>query len=79
MWRFCHARRISTEDCRSAPFGGAAWAHDWFSNLAVTPSFLAPPGASFVVNGAPARRVVSRSAGRISRSVLIRSRHRRSA
>jgi outer membrane autotransporter protein len=33
-------------------FGRAAWAHDWFSNLAVTPSFLALPGASFVVNGA---------------------------
>jgi outer membrane autotransporter protein len=35
-----------------ALFGRAAWAHDWFSNLAVTPSFQALPGASFVVNGA---------------------------
>jgi outer membrane autotransporter protein len=35
-----------------ALFGRAAWAHDWFSNLAMTPSFLALPGASFVVNGA---------------------------
>jgi len=33
-------------------FGRVAWAHDWFSNLAVTPSFQALPGASFVVNGA---------------------------
>jgi outer membrane autotransporter protein len=33
-------------------FGRLAWAHDWFSNLAVTPSFQALPGASFVVNGA---------------------------
>jgi outer membrane autotransporter protein len=33
-------------------FGRAAWAHDWFRNLAVTPSFQALPGASFVVNGA---------------------------
>ena len=35
-----------------ALFGRAAWAHDWFSNLALTPSFQALPGASFVVNGA---------------------------
>ncbi len=35
-----------------ALFGRAAWAHDWFGNLAVTPSFQALPGASFVVNGA---------------------------
>jgi outer membrane autotransporter protein len=35
-----------------ALFGRAAWGHDWFSNLAVTPSFLGLPGASFVVNGA---------------------------
>jgi outer membrane autotransporter protein len=35
-----------------ALFGRAAWAHDWFSDLAVTPSFLGLPGASFVVNGA---------------------------
>jgi outer membrane autotransporter protein len=35
-----------------ALFGRAAWAHDWFSNLAVTPSFQALPGASFVVNSA---------------------------
>ncbi len=33
-------------------FGRIGWAHDWFSNLAVTPSFQALPGASFVVNGA---------------------------
>jgi outer membrane autotransporter protein len=33
-------------------FGRLAWAHDWFSNLAVTPSFLGLPAASFVVNGA---------------------------
>jgi uncharacterized protein with beta-barrel porin domain len=33
-------------------FGRLAWAHDWFSHLAVTPSFQALPGASFVVNGA---------------------------
>jgi outer membrane autotransporter protein len=32
-------------------FGRAAYAHDWFSNLALTPTFLALPGASFVVNG----------------------------
>jgi outer membrane autotransporter protein len=35
-----------------ALFGRAAWARDWFSNLAVTPTFLGLPGASFVVNGA---------------------------
>jgi autotransporter-associated beta strand protein len=33
-------------------FGRAAWAHDWFNNLALTPSFQALPGASFIVNGA---------------------------
>jgi outer membrane autotransporter protein len=32
-------------------FGRVAWAHDWFTNLAFTPSFQALPGASFVVNG----------------------------
>ena len=32
-------------------FGRAAWAHDWFTNLAFTPTFQALPGASFVVNG----------------------------
>jgi autotransporter-associated beta strand protein len=30
----------------------AAWAHDWLSNLALTPVFQALPGASFIVNGA---------------------------
>jgi autotransporter-associated beta strand protein len=33
-------------------FGRAAYAHDWFTNLAMTPTFQAVPGASFVVNGA---------------------------
>jgi uncharacterized protein with beta-barrel porin domain len=33
-------------------FGRVAWAHDRFGNLAVTPSFLALPGASFVIDGA---------------------------
>jgi uncharacterized protein with beta-barrel porin domain len=33
-------------------FGRVAWAHDRFGNLAVTPSFLALPGASFIVDGA---------------------------
>jgi len=34
-------------------FGRAAWAHDWDHNLAaLTSTFLALPGASFVVNGA---------------------------
>jgi uncharacterized protein with beta-barrel porin domain len=34
-------------------FGRAAWAHDWDHDLAsLTPTFLALPGASFVVNGA---------------------------
>jgi uncharacterized protein with beta-barrel porin domain len=33
-------------------FGRAAWAHDWFDNLALTPSFQSLPGASFVVDGA---------------------------
>jgi outer membrane autotransporter protein len=32
-------------------FGRAAYAHDWFTNLAFTPTFQALPGASFVVNG----------------------------
>jgi uncharacterized protein with beta-barrel porin domain len=32
-------------------FGRAAYAHDWFTNLALTPTFQALPGASFVVNG----------------------------
>ncbi len=35
-----------------ALFGRAAWAHDRDSNLALTPTFLALPAASFVVNGA---------------------------
>ncbi len=34
-----------------ALFGRVAWAHDWFTNLAFTPTFQALPGASFVVNG----------------------------
>ena len=29
-----------------------AWAHDWVSGAALTPTFQALPGASFVVNGA---------------------------
>ena len=33
-------------------FGRGAWAHDWDRNLALTPTFLALPGTSFVVNGA---------------------------
>jgi len=32
-------------------FGRAAYAHDWFTSLAFTPTFQALPGASFVVNG----------------------------
>ncbi len=35
-----------------ALFGRAAWAHDRDSNLALTPTFLSLPGASFAVNGA---------------------------
>jgi outer membrane autotransporter protein len=35
-----------------ALFGRAAWAHDRDSNLALTPTFQALPGASFTVNGA---------------------------
>ncbi len=37
---------------RSHSSGRAAWAHDWFSNVAVSPSFLALPGAWFLVNDA---------------------------
>jgi outer membrane autotransporter protein len=37
-----------------ALFGRAAWAHDRQSNPALSPAFLALPGASFVVNGAAA-------------------------
>ncbi len=45
-------------------FGRLAWAHDWFSNLAMTPSFQALPGASFVVNGAaPAHDLALVTAG----------------
>ena len=32
--------------------GRVAWAHDWYSDLTLTPQFQALPGASFVVNGA---------------------------
>jgi outer membrane autotransporter protein len=32
-------------------FGRVAWAHDWFDNLALTPSFQGLPGASFIVSG----------------------------
>jgi outer membrane autotransporter protein len=46
-----HAMALDHGDTLTV-FGRAAWAHDWFSNLAVTPSFLALPGAGFVVNGA---------------------------
>jgi uncharacterized protein with beta-barrel porin domain len=35
-------------------FGRGAYAHDWVSNPALTPTFLGLPTASFVVNGAPA-------------------------
>ena len=35
-----------------ALFGRVAWAHDWFNGIALTPSFQALPGASFIVNGA---------------------------
>jgi outer membrane autotransporter protein len=35
-----------------ALFGRAAWAHDWDSNLGMTPTFLSLPGASFAMNGA---------------------------
>ena len=34
--------------------GRLAWAHDWVSNPALTPVFETLPGASFIVNGAPA-------------------------
>jgi uncharacterized protein with beta-barrel porin domain len=29
-----------------------AWAHDWVSGAALTPTFQSLPGASFIVNGA---------------------------
>ncbi|MGC1776390.1 MAG: autotransporter outer membrane beta-barrel domain-containing protein [Xanthobacteraceae bacterium] len=32
--------------------GRLAWAHDWISSAALTPTFQALPGASFIVNGA---------------------------
>jgi uncharacterized protein with beta-barrel porin domain len=32
--------------------GRLAWAHDWVSGAALTPTFQALPGASFIVNGA---------------------------
>jgi uncharacterized protein with beta-barrel porin domain len=32
-------------------FARAAYAHDWFTNLALAPTFQALPGASFAVNG----------------------------
>jgi uncharacterized protein with beta-barrel porin domain len=45
-------------------FGRAAWAHDWDHNLALTPTFLALPGASFVVNGArPSSNLALATAG----------------
>lgn len=41
-----------------------AWAHNWMSNPALTASFQALPGSSFIVNGAmPARDVALASAG----------------
>jgi outer membrane autotransporter protein len=47
-----------------ALFGRAAWAHDWDSNLALTPTFLSLPGAGFVVNGAtPASNLALVTAG----------------
>jgi uncharacterized protein with beta-barrel porin domain len=36
--------------------GRAAWAHDEWSNLAYTPSFLSLPGSSWTVTGAPPPR-----------------------
>ncbi|MFZ0606826.1 MAG: autotransporter outer membrane beta-barrel domain-containing protein, partial [Xanthobacteraceae bacterium] len=33
-----------------------AWAHDWVSGAALTPTFQALPGASFIVNGAAVPR-----------------------
>ncbi len=37
-------------------FGRAAWAHDWYSDMSVTATFLALPGSSFIETGAPPAR-----------------------
>ena len=40
--------------------GGAAWAHDYDPNRAVTAIFQALPGTNFVVNGARLERGIRR-------------------
>jgi autotransporter-associated beta strand protein len=58
-------RVVSTyPDAVLALRGRLAWAHDWVSDLTLTPLFEALPGASFVVNGAtPAQDSLLTSVG----------------
>ena len=58
------AQTLVNGDMTLAFRGKVAWAHDWFSNPALSATFLDVPGASFVVAGAtPSRDLALISAG----------------